>query len=150
MKAIISHDIDHLRVWEHANDLILPKFFVRAKIELFSGKISFQEYLYRMGGFFTNKWQNIDELIEFNSLTNVPNSFFIGVNNGVGLSYPLEAAAYWIQRMEDKQIEVGVHGIDFDSFDKIKKEYTTFQNNSRNSSFGIRMHYLRKNENTFK
>ena len=66
MKAIISHDIDHLSLWEHTNDLILPKFFVRAKIELFSGKISIPEYFLRMSDFFKNKWQNIDELIEFN------------------------------------------------------------------------------------
>ena len=60
MKAIISHDIDHLTVWEHTTDLILPKFVVRANIELVMGKISIGEYMLRIGDFFKNKWQHND------------------------------------------------------------------------------------------
>ena len=43
---------------------------------------------------------------------------------------------------------MGVHGIEFESAGKIKDEYELFKSASGISSFGIRMHYVRKNENT--
>ena len=30
MKVIVSHDIDHVTVWEHYNDMIVPKFVIIA------------------------------------------------------------------------------------------------------------------------
>lgn len=150
MKAIISHDIDHITVWEHlTRDTILPKFVVRANIELFMGKISLTEYLNRAGDFFRNKWQCIDELIAFNKSQGVPSSFFIGVQNGVGLSYSNRMAVYWIKRMISEGCEVNVHGIEFESFEAIKKEYDIFQQLSGRENFGIRMHYVRNNSDTF-
>ena len=149
MKAIISHDVDHLTVWEHTHDLILPKFIIRANIELALGKISVKEYFLRLSDFFKNKWQHIDEIIEFNNSYNIPSSFFIGVNNGLGLSYSAANAAYWIEKLDKQNIETGIHGIDFDSFEKVKKEFDLFKKSSTQPSFGIRMHYLQKNENTF-
>ena len=148
MKAIISHDIDHLTVWEHTSDLILPKFIVRAHIELLMGKISIIEYGHRINDFFKNKWQQIDEIINFNTMMGVPSSFFIGVNNGLGLSYPIEKAAYWIDKLVKQNIEIGVHGIAYDTFERVQREYDLFKNFSSLSTFGMRMHYVRKNENT--
>ncbi|MEO6904416.1 MAG: hypothetical protein ABI315_14850 [Bacteroidia bacterium] len=148
MKAIISHDIDHLTVWEHTHDLILPKFIIRAHIELVLGKISLLEYSYRVKDFFKNKWQQIDELIGYNISMGVPSFFFIGVNNGVGLSYPLEKASYWIHKLTEQNIELGVHGIAYDSFEKVNEEFELFKNISSLSSFGIRMHYVRNDGNT--
>lgn len=148
MKAIISHDIDHLTVWEHTKDLILPKFVVRANIELALGKISFREYFLRMKEISGNKWQQIEEVISFNESHNIPSSFFIGVNNGLGLSYPAEKAADWIKNLSERNIEIGVHGIDFDSLEKVKKEFDRFNESSVDSTFGIRMHYLRQNQYT--
>jgi len=149
MKAIISHDIDHLTVWEHTSDLILPKFVVRANMELVMGKISIGEYVFRIGDFFKNKWQRIDEVIAFNESMGVPSSFFIGVNNGLGLSYPLKEAAFWIDKVSKRNIEIGVHGINYDTMDGVKKEYDDFKSSSPAlKSFGMRMHYVRKNENT--
>jgi len=67
MKAIVSHDIDHLTLSEHYfQDLIVPKFFVRSYIELLSGKISLTELFHRYGDVFKNQWQHIDELHSFN------------------------------------------------------------------------------------
>jgi hypothetical protein len=149
MKAIISHDIDHLTVWEHTTDLILPKFVIRAHIELLLGKISISEYVLRIGDFFKNKWQRIDEVIAFNASMGVPSSFFIGVNNGLGLSYPLKEAAFWIDKVVRQNIEIVVHGINFDTLEGVKKEYDNFKSaSSAVNSFGMRMHYVRKNENT--
>ncbi len=149
MKAIISHDIDHLRVWEHTKDLILPKFIVRANLELILGKISISEYALRVGDFITNKWQRIDEVIAFNKTMGVPSSFFIGVNNGLGLSYPLKEAARWINELSRRNIEIGVHGINYESLEGIQKEYADFKASlSAEVTFGMRMHYVRKNEST--
>ena len=39
MKVIISHDIDHITAREHLTDTIIPKFIIRNKIELLTGKI---------------------------------------------------------------------------------------------------------------
>ena len=123
MKAIISHDIDHITVWEHLfKDTILPKYIVRSNIELVSGKISLAEYFNRYGDFFKNKWQNIHELIEFNKQNNVPSSFFIGVQNGLGLSYSNIDAQYWITEIIKSNCEIGVHGIEFETLEQISKE----------------------------
>ena len=89
MKAIISHDIDHITVTEHLlRDLIVPKFMVRSHLELALGKISFKEYVARWTDFLKNKWQNVDELITFNNVKQVPSTFFIGVKRGVDETPP--------------------------------------------------------------
>lgn len=150
MKAIVSHDIDHFTLTEHYfRDLIVPKFFVRSKIEFLIGKISFTELLLRWSDVFTNKWQNIDELIDFNKLYQVPTTFFVAVKKGIGLSYSNKQAQFWIEHILKRGCEVGIHGIEFDAFDKIKSEYNTFSKVSKQASFGCRMHYIRKMEGTY-
>jgi len=99
MKAIFSYDIDHLTLSEHYfQDLIVPKFFVRSKIELLTGKISLAEFFYRIGDVFKNQWQHIEELHRFNKKNSVPTTYFIGVNKGVGLSYSTVQSAIWIKK----------------------------------------------------
>ncbi len=150
MKAIISHDIDHITVWEHlTRDTILPKFVVRVNIELFSRKISLKEYMNRLGDFLGNKWNNIDELIRFNASRNIPGTFFIGVQNGLGLSYSTLKAAYWAKHIINQGAQLGVHGIAFENLSDIEKEYNLFKEISGLQSFGIRMHYVRKTAETF-
>jgi peptidoglycan/xylan/chitin deacetylase (PgdA/CDA1 family) len=149
MKAIISHDIDHVTAWEHLfRDTILPKFLVRNQIEFFSGRITLQEYILRYGEFFTNKWNNIDELIAFNEEKGVPSYFFIAVANGTGLSYSLEQAEHLMKKLNDAGCAYGIHGIAHSNPAFIEKEKTVFTGLSQNSSPGIRMHYARKNDET--
>lgn len=150
MKAIISHDIDHITVFEHLfKDVIIPKFMTRMHIELLSGKISVREYMLRWADFFKNKWQNIDELITFNNINKVPSSFFIAVNKGIGLNYSNTAAMLWIDQMKSRSCEIGLHGIDFDNMAAIKKEFDLFASLTKQNNFGIRMHYVRNNEETY-
>ncbi len=147
MKAIISHDIDHLTALEHKN-LLIPKFLIRATIELSLGVISMNEYIKRYKNvFISNKWQNLDELMEFNKTNNIPATFFIGVNNGMGLVYPLEKAKLWANKIKQNGFDVGVHGIDFDNYEGVKKEHDTLHDITKNP-IGIRMHYLRNNNKT--
>jgi hypothetical protein len=149
MKIILSHDVDHLTVWEHLfKDAILPKFAIRSQIELVNGKIGGREYLSRISDLFKNKWNGIDEVMAFNDSRGIKSTFFIGVNNGVGLSYPVEAAALSIRKIIDRGFEAGVHGINYADYNGIKKEYDLFRNLSGLENFGMRMHYLRSDEHT--
>jgi hypothetical protein len=150
MKAIISHDIDHISVWEHLfKDTIIPKHIARMHIELVKGKISMREYLLRWSDFYKNKWQNIDELITFNNIHGLPSSFFMAVNKGVGLNYSNEAALLWIQQIQKRNCELSIHGIEFDNFNAMQGENNLFQSLSKQNKFGIRMHYVRNSNDTF-
>lgn len=148
MNVIVSHDVDHLTVWEHKNDLIVPKYLIRNFIELISGYISISEVISRFKDIIKNKWQNIEELMKFDKANNIPSTFFVGVSNGIGLKYSLNNADIWIKRILQEGFHVGVHGIAFDDYDAIKKECSTFRTISGLNQFGIRMHYLRNHENT--
>lgn len=148
MKIIISHDVDHLTAREHLKDMIIPKYVIRAKIELFTGKISLKEFFCRMNEIFDNKWQNIDEVMEFDKKHKVPSTFFFGVNNGLGLSYSVKQVEPWIKRVFENGFEAGVHGIAFNDIEMMKLEFEKFRSISNRNDFGIRMHYLRNDEMT--
>ena len=149
MKAIISHDIDHITVSEHLlRDLIVPKFLVRSHLELAMGKISFSEYVYRWTDFFKNKWENIDELITYNNVKQIPSTFFIGVKKGIGLSYSNKMAAVWIEQILSRGCQVHVHGINFSDMDLIQEEKELFLKLSRQKQAGVRMHYVRTDQDT--
>jgi len=150
MKAIISHDIDHISVLEHTfKDAIIPKFMARMHIELLAGKISFREYMLRWTDFFKNKWQNIDELITYNNINNIPSSFFIAVNRGVGLNYSNRAALLWIEQMKRRNCEISIHGIEFENQELINKEFELFKTLAGVENFGVRMHYVRNSAQTY-
>lgn len=148
MKAIISHDVDHITVWEHNKDLIIPKFLLRSAVELVNKSISVKEYLSRLKDILSNKWQNLEELMIFDKENEVNSTFFIGVYNGLGLAYSLENAQYWINNILKKGFDVGVHGIAYNNFYDMKKEYEVFKHISGQERIGIRMHYLRIDKNT--
>lgn len=151
MKAIISHDVDHIKVTEHLfRDIIVPKYMARMHIELVSGKIGFREYVLRWTDFFKNKWQNIDELITFNNVNSVPSSFFIAVNKGVGLNYSNQSALIWIEQMKSRCCEIGIHGIEFNNAELVMAEYELFKKITGIQEFGIRMHYVRNTTDTYK
>lgn len=143
MKIIISHDVDHITAWEHTRDLIIPKFIIRSSFEFLSGKISVKEYLNRCRGFISNKWQNLEELMTFDKEGGIPATFFVGVAKGKGLSYNLADATYWIKRIVDNGFDVGLHGIAYQNYREMQKEYEIFIQASGLEKFGIRIHYLK-------
>lgn len=149
MKAIISHDIDHLTVSEHLlKDLIVPKFMVRTNIELTLGKIGLEEYFLRWNDFLKNKWQNIDELIAYNKSKNIPSTFFIGVDKGIGLNYNNTPAAIWIKRIIEQGEAIGIHGICYQTLERVIHEKERFEFVFKIKPKGMRMHYVKRNENT--
>ena len=151
MKAIISHDVDHLNVTEHLlKDTIIPKMFVRNSLELFTNSISFKEYRLRCKDFLKNKMQNIPELIEFDKINKIPSTFFFGMSNGLGLNYSLANAAKWVKYVESKGFSTGVHGICYQNEASMQLEYKNFKSITGQNNFGIRMHYLRYDNNLHK
>lgn len=148
MKIIISHDVDHITNWEHIKDLIIPKYFVRNTIELIISQISLKEYCLRLVNIFQSKWHNIPELICFDRKEMIPSTFFIAVKNGLGLSYSLKDAEFWINKILQEGFDVGLHGIAFDNYENLKIEYDIFKKTSNQKNFGIRIHYLKMNNCT--
>lgn len=147
MKAIISHDVDHITAFEHKN-LVIPKHLVRNVIETMTGYVSPSEFISRLRDLLRNRWHNLESLMEFNKKNHIPSTFFLGVKNGVGLDYLLEDAEIWIRKVTQEGFDVGVHGIAFDEYVAIKNEYDIFNKISGLSDFGIRMHYLRSSNYT--
>lgn len=150
MKIIISHDVDSITAWEHKKDLAIPKFIVRNFIELVIGKTDFSEYFLRFKELAKNRLQNLEELMTFDIKNKVPSTFFVGVNNGLGLAYSLRTAEYWIKKIAERGFDVGVHGIEFNNLERIRSEYEIFEKLSDLENFGIRMHYLRNSSDTLK
>jgi peptidoglycan/xylan/chitin deacetylase (PgdA/CDA1 family) len=148
MKIIISHDVDHQTAWEHIRDGILVKFWLRNSFELLAGSISPKNYRDMLAELISNRWQYVEPLMQFDNEHKVPATYFVGVNQGLGLSYSLSSASACIQRIIQDGFEVGMHGICFDDLQGIQEEYARFRAVSGLSDFGIRMHYLRMGNHT--
>ncbi|MDA8087540.1 MAG: hypothetical protein M0Z75_12655 [Nitrospiraceae bacterium] len=150
MKVIISHDVDHITAWEHGRDLILPKHIVRNCIEFGLKYISGREMARRFADIARNRWHNMEEMMGFDREMGIPSTFFFAVSNGMGLSYSLEDAKFWMNRAMDEGFDIGVHGIEFESPHGITVEFNTFARLTNITGFGIRMHYLRRNDGTLR
>ena len=149
MHVIISHDVDHMTVWEHWKDPIVPKYYVRNTLELARGIITGREYRLRWIDLVRNKWQHITELMDFHEDLGIRSCFFFGMANGKGLSYPLHFAEAWVPKVLARGFEAGVHGIAFNDEPAMRREFDAFQRISGLVQFGIRMHYLRQDASTF-
>lgn len=149
MKVIVSHDVDSIAaLGEHWKDLVIPKLAVRSSIELFLGRIDLKQFSLRIKEVLKNKLHNLEELMTFDGQNAIPSTFFVGVNNGLGLCYSQEIAKIWIRKILKKGFDVGTHGIEFDNYNGIVNERALFQELSGLENFGIRMHYLRNSGNT--
>jgi len=146
MKIIISHDVDHITVWEHKKDLIIPKHILRSFIEFSIGYSSLSELINRFKSITKNKWQNIDELIDFDKINVIPSTFFVAVKNGRNLNYSLKNAQIWINRIIESGLDLGLHGLAYSNYSAIKEEYTIFKNLSKLNTFGIRIHNIGKRD----
>ncbi len=149
MKVVISHDVDHLSVKEHFGDLVLPKFIGVCKIELLKRCIPFGTFRRRISGLWREKaWNNLEELLEFDKEHGVKSTFFVAVSNGLGISYTLDQAKRAIALIVKAGFDAGVHGIAYQDPSEIREEYNRFKEMTGKEEFGIRMHYLRRSEDT--
>ncbi len=143
MKAIVSHDVDHLTAWEHVRDGALLRFLARSTMQAATRGIPARVAAGRLSEIARNRWHNLDELAEFDRHMDIPSTFFFGMARGLGMSYGAAAARPWIRRLKDAGFDVGVHGIAYDDAPGIGAEAAAFREASGIASFGIRMHYLR-------
>ena len=148
MNAIISHDVDHITVWEHKRDLILPKHIIRNCIEFGLKYITLDEVAGRLRDIMRNKWNNLEALMQFDKEKGIPATFFFGMQNGVGLSYALQDAKPWMEKATEEGFPIGVHGMAFERLEEMRKEFDAFAALTGLGGFGIRMHYLRRNAET--
>lgn len=147
MKIIVSHDVDHLYRKDHFRDLFLVKLFIRTILELILRKISLKEFFKRLSFFYKKRLNNIEDLVLFNEIIGFKSTFFFGTSNGLYLNYKENDFPKYVSYLKNKSFDVGVHGIEFEDREKMKKEHEIMCKYLKND-FGIRMHYLRRDENT--
>lgn len=76
-------------------------------------------------------------------------TYFFGMNQGLGLSYLPHEAKPYIELVTSNGFEAGVHGIVYDDYDGMKREFDTWTNLMGKAPECIRMHYVRYDEKTF-
>ena len=150
IKIIISHDVDHLFGKEHwFLDLFYQKLFVRESVALLQRRITVHEWKKRCASCFQYERNHIKELIKFENESGVPSTFFFGMAKGLGMSYTPEEARDMIWYVLDQGFDVGIHGINFTTLDGIVEERMRFEKIVGFSPSGIRIHYVRFNDETF-
>lgn len=148
MKFIISHDVDHITVFEHYKDLIIPKFIARTLIEFLSGNIKINEVIGRFKDIYKNKWNNIEEIAKYNKANNINTTFFFGVTSGRGLVYSNIYVTIFVNYLTKEGFRCGVHAINFSDELKVCNEYNRFKEITGLNRFGVRTHYLKMSDNT--
>lgn len=148
MKIIISHDVDHCKWTDHFKDLFIIKYLGKAILHLLAGKISFRTAIIRILAPLNNRQHRLPELCAFDNQHNIPATFFVGMDNALGLMYGHGNAKKMIEFIRSKGFETGVHGIAFTDRQKIMKEFADFEKLTGISPKGIRMHYLRWQSDT--
>lgn len=149
MKVIVSHDVDHLNVGEHWKDLFFLKMWVRSFLELIRGKISFKVFGNRLVSVFDKRIHRIPELCEFDRQNGVQATYFFGMSRALGMVYRQSKALPWIKYVKECGYDAGVHGCDYLHLEAIKKEHDDFATLTGDTTFGIRNHYVRYDDDTF-
>lgn len=150
MKIIISHDVDGLYGKDHwFRDLHYPKLWVRETLWMLRGKITASEWFGRCISCFAKKRNRIPELIEYDLEHGIRSTFFFGMAQGLGMSYKPNEARSMIQYVKDHGLDVGVHGICYTDEKGIIAEKQTFEELMGFAPNGIRMHYVRFDDQTF-
>ncbi len=152
MKIIVSHDVDHLYREDHYKDLYFLKLCVRSMINYLKKECSLKECFLRIRSIFSKKIHRINEVMEFDYDNGVSSTFFFGMKNGLGMNYNLVNAKDNIENVVKHGFDVGVHGINYEQYEEMKREYDIFNEIVKKIGvdiFGIRMHYVRFNKKTF-
>jgi peptidoglycan/xylan/chitin deacetylase (PgdA/CDA1 family) len=151
VKIIISHDVDHLYSADHwKHDLIIPKLWVRSFLHLCQRKIDINVFLRRIKYGFEKEWNHTREVLELDKSYGIPSTFFIGMSRGLGMSYSVKSAERVIHYIKGQGFDIGVHGVEYADYEKMAQEYKRFKTIVGDYLFGMRMHYVRKDETTLR
>jgi len=90
---------------------------------MFQGKIKISTFVSRILHSFHRRYCRIEELIEKDKMYNVPSTFYFGMSRGLGMSYGSKKAVKYIQYVIAQGFDVGVHGVDYMDFRKMKCEH---------------------------
>ena len=149
-KVIVSHDVDHLFPREHyTRDLIYPKLWVRSFLKMAKGSISPAIFKARFASTVEKRRHRLPEMMDFDEAYGVPSTFFFGMNQGLGMSYKPNECKPVVEEVMGRGFDVGVHGICYDDGEGIREEHDRFKSLFGVNDFGIRMHYVRRDDNTF-
>ncbi len=150
-KVIVSHDVDHLYASDHwFRDLTYPKLWVRSSIQLIKREITLSEWFLRVISCFKMNRNNIIPLMDFDRQHGIKSTFFFGMASGLGMSYKPEKARSVMQFVKTNGFPIGVHGIEYRDIVGMKEEYLKFEEIVGEAPRGIRMHYVRFDDDTFK
>jgi len=149
LKIIVSHDVDHLKWSEHFfRDLYVPKLWARSFKLLLTGVIDMHTFFSRINCWSNSRINRLEEVMALEKSLGIPATYFFVMRPGLGVAYKPAEAAPVIRQVIDAGFNAGVHGMAFNDLPAMKEEFETFRSISGLSSFGIRMHYLRSDENT--
>ena len=151
INVIVSHDVDHLFAKDHwFRDLIYPKLWIRTTLQFIRRDITGKEWFLRNLSCFRKNRHNLDAIMRFDQEHGIKSTFFFGMEKGLGMSYKPEEAAPIIRKIKGNGFSVGVHGIDYQDYENMLEEYKTFVKSTGFLPDGIRMHYVRFDDNTFR
>lgn len=142
MKIIVSHDVDHLSSYEHARDLVVPKYVARALLELGKGRIGGREFATRMAETARGHWNHVRALAAWDAGRGIRSTFFFAVANGLGLAYRHETARPLVAEVRAAGHDVGIHGIARGDAAALRAERHAFEAAYHIPCRGMRMHYL--------
>jgi len=127
MKIIISHDVDHLSIHEHwLKDLFIWKFLFKTILYTMTGRLLFRVGLRRLCALFSRRFHNIDEVMTVDRQFSVPSTFFVGMRNGLGMSYSWASARQAVEHIRREGFAVGVHGVAFEEAQLVHEEHERF------------------------
>ena len=148
-KIIISHDVDHLFGRDHwLRDLIYPKLWIKSALKLAGHDISPGTFLARAASPFERERHRIRQVLDFDEAHGVPSTFFFGMSQGLGMSYRPDECASTVRYVTGRGFDVGVHGIAYTTFSDIQNEHDRFAFMFSMTDFGVREHYVRRDEST--
>lgn len=142
MKIIVSHDVDHLSSYEHARDLVVPKYVARALLEVGKGRIGGREFAIRMSETAGGRWNHLHALAEWDAAQGIRSTFFFAVAKGMGLTYRPQAARPLVDAVRAAGHDVAIHGIERGDVTALRAERLAFETAYGLQCRGMRMHYL--------
>ena len=154
MKVIVTHDVDHWYLTDHLRkDLFLQKFLAKHVLYLIRGQLSWKTFNNRISLLTNNRMERLEELLAYDLSLGALPQVFVGYSNGLSLSYSEATAAKISQSLSQAGVSSFPHGIEYTDMRKMSRERNLWLNAAQagpEKISGIRMHYLRHSEETYR